>query len=205
MSFDQVVQFAATKLSRPAWPAGPDGHGWQQSGASIPATSRRELGLWQVVAADADDGLVRLLRLLMGEARDSRCRWCPCTRRGWCCRPAAPSFCWRPAPARFRPATIPKARCVGFPIRRCCPCHKRNAVERRKAARHDCGLTGGAVGVDGHLHHHRVAVGDAIDALAIGCDRKVSRASTSRRTLRGPRPERAADCSTDAFNQIPVF
>jgi hypothetical protein len=26
------------------------------------------LGLWQVVAADADDGLVRLLRLLMGEA-----------------------------------------------------------------------------------------------------------------------------------------
>jgi hypothetical protein len=26
MSIDQVVQFAATKPSCPAWPAGPDGH-----------------------------------------------------------------------------------------------------------------------------------------------------------------------------------
>ena len=26
MSIDQVVQFVANKLSRPAWTAGPDGH-----------------------------------------------------------------------------------------------------------------------------------------------------------------------------------
>ena len=41
MSIDQVVQFAATKLSRPARPAGPDGHGWPRSG-EIPLRSNLE-------------------------------------------------------------------------------------------------------------------------------------------------------------------
>ena len=66
MSVNRSFIFAAKKLSRPAWPAGPDGHvATRINPGSEPLAFEN---LWHVVAPDADDGLVRLLWLLMGEA-----------------------------------------------------------------------------------------------------------------------------------------
>ena len=50
--------------STPAW-GQPDRHGWAHQ---CRAASRWAFGLWHIVAPDADDGLVRLLWLLMGKA-----------------------------------------------------------------------------------------------------------------------------------------